>query len=211
MNFTLIGIFISALLMISGEAHAVLINFDDQNLTGSNAFTKNEASQTLNIATSAGLVTITGGVVLTNALNQPADESSVYGTSSFAGLQNPITITFAQPVTNVLIDVINGLKFPVDYAISDNQGHSSSFSIVPNTASGVETIGLPTTTKLIDLASLTFGATGFDFFIDNISFNLPISCGPGGCVPVAEPATLPVLGASLVGMFWLRRRGRPLT
>src|SRR5258708_37097331 len=127
MKSFLVGM-ITVIVAISGtDANAVLINFDDQNLTGPSTFGATSGTpQAVDIATSAGQVAFGGGVILTNTTNQPADETSVYATSSFAGtLGNPLTITFAQPVTNVLIDIINGLDQPVDYAVTDNLGNSS--------------------------------------------------------------------------------------
>ena len=54
--------------------------------------------QTLNIPTTIGTVTISGGLVLTEETNLPADQTSVYGTGAFddfeTGYSNPIRIVF---------------------------------------------------------------------------------------------------------------------
>jgi len=168
---------------------AVLINFDDQGLTGPSTFAGTPGTpQAFSVSTSAGTVSFDGGVILTTTSNLPANQSSVYGTADFAGsLQNPITITFAQPITNFLVDIINGLTIndptsgqpvPIEYQLADNQGHSAIFSLPPNTASGAETIGFAATGTQVTISSLTFAPSLFDFFVDNIQFDLPSPAAP---------------------------------
>ena len=208
MKFILMGIFMGSLLLMSEEARAVLINFDDQGLTGPSQFASTSGVQPLDISTSAGHVAFNGGVILTSTTHQPADQTSVYGTADkflAPGLVNPLTITFDQPVTNVLIDIVNGLDLPVTYQVADNLGHSSTFALPRNTSSGLETIGLVTSGTQLTVTSLTFGNSAFDFFIDTIQFDLPIACGPDGCA-VPEPGTVPLLVGGLAGVVWLRRR-----
>jgi hypothetical protein len=201
---------LAALVGMSSPGWAVTINFDDQGLTGPSLF-GGQSPQTVVVPTSAGNVTFTGGVIMTNTTNLPANETSVYGTADFAGsLLNPITITFQNPVTNFLVDVLNGETSGGEYKVADNEGHSSTFFVLPNTASGAETIGFAASGDTVTISSLTFGET-FDFFIDNIQFDVPISCGDNGCVStgpgtVVEPASLPLFGLPLVALAYLRRR-----
>ncbi len=199
---------LAALVGMSSSGSATTINFDDQGLTGPSLFGQPE--QTLVISTAAGNVTFSGGAILTNTANLPVNQTSVYGTTNIVtGLLNPLTITFDNPVTNFLVDVLNGETSAGSYEVADNEGHSSTFTIPANTASGAETIGFAASGDVVTITSLTFGDS-FDFLIDNIQFDVPISCGANGCVntgtSVVEPASLPLLGLPLVALAYLRRR-----
>src|SRR5476649_1910531 len=126
---------------IGTQAQAVVINFDD--LTGPSTFAETGGvTRHLDILTSVGSVSIDGGVVLTKATNLPADQTSVYGTASFAGqLQNPITFIFGRPVTNFVVDLFNGLTADIGYQLSDDQNHVATFTLAPNAGGGNATIG----------------------------------------------------------------------
>jgi hypothetical protein len=205
---------LGSLIAMTTPASAVLIDFDSQGLTGPSTYAAACAAvscpQTVIVSTSAGNVTFTGGVILTNTTNLPADKTSVYGTADFAsGLVNPVTITFENPVTNFLVDVLNGETTNIDYTVSDNSGNSSTFNLAPNTSSGATTIGFAATGTIVNVASVTIPTSSFDFFIDNIQFNVPIVCGPNGCsTQVPEPGTLGILGGVLAGfaVLWRRRK-----
>src|SRR5262245_27467207 len=96
---------------VATTASAAVIDFET--FTGPSTFAAAGNAQILNISTSIGIVTIQGGVILTNATNLPADETSIYGTAGNAanigittgtGFLNPITITFPVPITNFFLD-----------------------------------------------------------------------------------------------------------
>jgi len=115
-------------------------------------------AQTLTISTGIGNVTISGGVVLTNASNLPADETSVYGTASFAtgtGYSNTITVTFPQAINNFFLDVVNGETSSVTYQLADNAGHSASFTLASNASSGKQTVGFAATGTVVTITAST--------------------------------------------------------
>ncbi len=205
--FTCIAAATIALPMAAG---AVTINFDDQGLTGPSTFgAASPSPQTVVIATSAGNVTFEGGVILENTTNLPANQTALYGTASFgSGLSNPITITFENPITNFLISVVNGVPETLGYTVSDNAGNSSSFSLASNVNSGATTIGFAASGTVVTITSDPGQAILFDFFVDNIQFNIPIVCGPDGCGPtgVPLPASFALFGMGLLGLGMAMRR-----
>ena len=126
-------------LLVTGilpTASADLIDFEQ--FTGPSTFADAGNAQTLNINTSIGNVEFQGGVILTNATNLPADETSIYGTAGNAqnigvmtgsGFTNPLTITFPVPIQNFFLDLYNGNVIPVTYTLSDNLGNTASFTL----------------------------------------------------------------------------------
>jgi hypothetical protein len=207
-----LAVVLASFVAMAAPASAITIDFDSQGLSGPSTFAAACAvtcPQAVTVGTAAGNVTFTGGVILTNTTFLPADQTSLYGTANFAsGLLNPITITFQNPVTNFLVDVLNGESFDVDYTVSDNNGNSSTFTLAPNLSSGATTIGFAATGTIVNVASVTIPTSTFDFFMDNIQFDVPIVCSPTGCTSsVPEPTTLWLLGLSLAGLAVLRRLG----
>ena len=185
------------------SAHATTIDFEDQ--AGPSLFASAGPAQSI----VEGTATFTGGVILTNATNLPADETSVYGTADTAdpSLTNPLTVTFSSPITNFFLDVINGNTVAVDYTVADNLGNTATFLIAPNTSSGVQTIGFAATGTIVTIAAgpAVGGCCGFDFFIDNVHFNEALP--PGLTTPL--PAALPLFasGLSALGLFgWRKKR-----
>jgi hypothetical protein len=192
-------------------AQASFINFDDQGLTGPSNFSQASPSpQTIDIASSSGNVRLEGGVILTNTSNLPANQTSIYGTANFGtGLSNPLTITFANNITNFLVDVLNGLSQTIRYEVSDGV-NSSVFDLAPNLSSGATTIGFAAAGNVVTITSLTAPTTQWDFFVDNIRWNLAIDCGPTGCNPtvVPVPAALPLFLAGALGIAGFGFRSR---
>lgn len=195
--------------VVAGPVSAATINFDDQGLSGPSTF-GGPATPPVVVPTSAGNVTFSGGIVMTAVTSLPANQTSLYGTADFGqGLLNPLTITFANPITNFLVDIVNGLSQEVDYRVEDNLGNSSVFTLASNFNSGLTTIGFAAAGNVVTITSLNGGGGGFDFFVDNIKFNLAIECGRTGCNPtvVPVPAALPLFLAGALGIagFGFRR------
>ena len=161
--------------------------------------------------------TVSGGVILTNATNLPADETSIYGTAGNAsnigvslgtGFTNPLVVTFPVPISNFFLDVLNGNIIPVAYDLSDNAGNSASFNLAPNLNGGLKTVGFAAAGTVVDITAATgqTTATGmtWDFFIDNIHFDEPLP------TQTPEPSALAMLGLGLGSLIltskWLGSR-----
>ncbi|MEL6161520.1 MAG: hypothetical protein AAGJ95_14525 [Cyanobacteria bacterium J06554_11] len=202
----------------SAPALAIAINFDDQGLFGPRFFNSAGDAQTLNIETSAGNVRFSGGVVLTNATNAPANQTSTYGTANNLEAdfirnnptrKNPLVIEFESPVENFFLDVFNGIPLPLDYTVADDIGNFATFSLLSNLQSGFQKIGFQAAGKRITITPDTsaeallprFPEGAYDFFIDNINFNtaLPddlLDPVEEVVVPAADPEPAPDLSPS---------------
>ncbi len=183
---------LAAVLCLLGtvSAKADIITLEDQ--TGPSVFSA-ASPQTLTYSTSSGPLTITGGTILTNTTNLPADETSVYGTAFFGNsLSNTITMTFTSPINNFFFDLLNGQTYTETFTVADNLGNSQTFTLAPNVSLGLVTVGFPTVGSVI---TITTSDPNWDFFIDNIGFNQPT---PGTATP--EPGTMFLLGAGLLGL-----------
>jgi hypothetical protein len=188
--------------------------------SGPNNFTDAGAAQTKvkNLPTIDPQIvaTLTGGVILTATTACPANQTSVYGTAKWhnptypsmdpdPSLTNPITITFSKNVTNLYLNLYNGMLVPIPYRVSDNLGNSSTINVVSNYSSGVSLIGpFVTAGNIITIEALDTGPydDGFgtsvywDFLIDNIVFEL-----------AALSDYWPMLGP-LIGAFTRDRRSQ---
>jgi hypothetical protein len=198
------------------NAHAFIINFDDQGLTGpSTADAATAATLTINGTTfgapaTFGNVVFAGGAILTNATAAPADETSVYYTSFFCcgtgTTPNTLTITFPQNINNFFVDLYNGQSFADTFTASDNSGMSTTVTIPPNTSSGNALISFP---ALGDQVTITTTDPSYDFFIDNIGFDQPTPAVPapliGHGLPVLLAVGMTLFGASLLGRARRRR------
>ena len=193
----------AAILTCTQAGFGSVINFDDQGLTGPSTFGAAGPAQVHTITVDGVTATFTGGVILENTTNLPANQTALYGTANFGtGLSNPLTITFSQPITNFFLNVYNGLTTNIDYVVSDNAGNSSMFNLQPNLSSGQTLIGFAATGTEVTIFSASRG--GFDFFIDNIRFDEPLPPELGG---VPEPGSFALLGGGMVGTaFYLIRK-----
>jgi len=105
-----------------------------------------------------------------------ADESSVYGTADFcAGCASSITITFATPVDDVSLELLNGSSTTatISYTVASDLGDSVTTSLGTDLANSAGTVTLPAS----GITSVTVARTNptqtWDFFIDDVSFTVP--------------------------------------
>jgi hypothetical protein len=208
-NWVRVSCLALGLIGLSVPARAVTIDFED--LTGPTLFPLAPPQHLtyLNAGGSGVDVAIDGGVILDQAFDVPANQTSIYGTQCFGQcdtpiLSNPLTVGFSQPIDNFFLDVYNGWIVPVTYRVSDNSGNSAQFLLPPSLAGGHTLIGVAATGTLVTIQALTLGPEGqFDFFIDNIHFDEPL---PPELVP--EPGSLLLLGGGLASAAVARRRRR---
>jgi predicted permease len=184
---------ICGLALATVGANASVINFEDQPAGPSN-FGLAGPAQTLVYDFGTVTATFTGGVILTNESNQTTDNSNVYATSSFGDptLTNPLVINFSQPIHNFQLDILNALAG--SYTLEDNVGDSLNFNLA-TTGGSLATEGFAAGgTQIKLLFNDTTGTGEFDFAIDNVTFNQPLSSVP-------EPGTIPVLGAGALAVL----------
>lgn len=190
----------------SVTASAITVNFDNQGLTGPDNFEDAGSPQTINVNTSAGRVTLTGGVILTNTRNLDANPTSIYATASGfdPGLDNLLTITFERPVRNFFLDVGNGGVDAISYRVRDNVGNVSDFTLDPVGGSGaVQRIGFEKPGTSIQTLMISTDIDYFVFYIDNLEFE---ATSPPGDVP--EPSSLWMLGSGLSACALFFKRSR---
>ena len=186
----------------ANQASAIMIDFETY--VGTSTFAAAGPAQTLIIPTAIGNVTFSGGVILTQATNCPADQSSMYASADFgSGLSNPLTVTFPVPVTNFFLDVLNGEPYNEDYTVADNASNLATFTLIPNTNSGMTTIGFAATGSVVTITALPAGQPNWDFAIDNVHFNEAL---PPNFTP--EPVSMALMGTGLLGLAALRRLRR---
>lgn len=199
--------FLCSVLLIFGLAfpvHAIVIDFEGLP-PGPSVFSSAGSAQVLSIPTTIGNVVFEGGVILTNTANLPANQTSIYGTASFAGPSyiNPLTVTFPDPITNFFLDVYNGNTIDVTYRVEDDIGNFFEQTLVPNLSGGETQVAFAATGTEVTIEAITLGtSTAWDFFIDNITFNEPLP--NNNAVP--EPTTMLLLGSGLVSLVGMGRR-----
>ena len=153
--------------------------------------------QTLSIPTSIGDVTITGGVILSDASFCPACYPSVYGTAYFGdNLSNVITLTFPVDIHDFFLLLLNGETYTDSFTVADNVGGSTTVTIPPNTSSGEELISFAAAGTQV---TVTTSDPDWDFLINEFGYNQLTPTTP-------EPATLALLGTGLLGLLGLRKR-----
>lgn len=189
-----------ALMAVRGNAS--IINFEDQP-AGPSTFAAAGPEQTLVYTFGSVTATFTGGVILTDETSQTTDNSNVYATASFgdASLTNPLVITFNQPIENFQIDILNALAG--SYTMADNVGDSINFSL-PTTGGSLQTEGFAAagTQVTIKFNGPPVDDANFDFAMDNVLFDQPLTVAP-------EPSTIPMVAAGLLAILGIRLRRRP--
>ncbi|MEO0868106.1 MAG: PEP-CTERM sorting domain-containing protein [Cyanobacteria bacterium J06642_11] len=214
----------------ASPASAIQINFDDQGLVGPSDFVLAGDAQILDIETEAGNVRFEGGVIISEATNDFFNDTSTYSTANgFLALpennptrQNPLTITFENPIENFFLDVINGLYLPgLEYTVADNLGNASTFALDSLQSGGSQTVGFATTGTVVTVTadtSQTFGT--YNFAIDNINFNAPLSGEiidpvlevivptPEQSAPTSVPEPASVVALLLVGALGVYQQKR---
>ena len=193
-------IFLTAFfLVVVLQAKADSISFEDQP-AGPSTFAYSSGLQTI----TEGIVTLSGGVILTNETY--ADQNiNVYATcaSSTCGVSylfsDPITITFAQPVSDLTVVIVNNL--PDTFTLADNNGNSVSASL-PYLADTAITL------NDTDITSVTIGTAddGWDFALqgnDSLTFTPDPSTDP---IPTPEPGTAILLCTGLLGLAMRTRK-----
>ncbi|MEZ5893956.1 MAG: VPLPA-CTERM sorting domain-containing protein [Parvularculaceae bacterium] len=197
--------------MSAFAAHASVINFDDQGLTGPSLFAST-SQMDLNLNIDGVNVTFEGGTILDNTAFLPGNSTAVYGTADFAGVgyTNPLTITFDSPISNFFMDIFNGNTAPVSYLVQDNMGNSTSFSLDANNTGAFQTVGFAATGSVITVLAMlpdVQACCDWDFFVDNIHFNEDLPPDLGG-KEVPLPAALPLFFAGITGLGMASRRRR---
>ena len=130
-------------------------------------FAKINGTVSTKIADSA---TISGGVLLNLATEEPADPSVVYGTTTCSGCLRTITIQFANKVSNFSVFLLDGEPGrTVTYTVQDDQG---GMQTIINTATFEQgyTVMLPEA-GIQQVTVTSTGGDNWDFVIDNIRFS----------------------------------------
>ena len=192
----------------ASQLEASVIDFSDQP-AGDSGFPFDASPQTLVYHIDGVTVTFAGGVILTNegggGPSVPIDLGNVYATATLTyapklTLINPLTITFSEAVQNLAVTVVNGL--PGSYSLSDNLGHSDSFSLPTlNNSEATGTLVVPGTAVDVGFSGPPLLGSSFDFAIGQISFDVPAPPA------VPEPSTVMLGGgflAAAVAHFWQR-------
>lgn len=145
-----------------------------------------------------GVATFTGGELLNSEVGLNADTSGVYASQGLfgSGETNPIVITFAIPVENFSVLVLNG-DDTRSYTVADNLGDSITTSLASAGALGNSTFSLRgngLTTATITSAN----GDAWDFAIDNVSFTATTA--------TPEPESLVLLGVGVLLLAALRSK-----
>ena len=207
---------------LTGLANAALVTVDFETNPALPAQPNNfAAAGAMQTYSTAGLYSITGGVVLGNPsflASFPAQGSgpNLYGTTDIAhqSLLDTLTLNLdpSQKVTNVNGKIFNGQTFSEDYVVQFFSGALSlevtNFLAMTDTstATGFGNFNF-TSTLATPITRVTFGSpntanNGWDFFVDSINF----MTNPGGPNPIPEPSTLALLPVGLLLIAYLRRK-----
>jgi hypothetical protein len=189
----LLGTFLLFTLAAAVPARATVIDFEaEAGYRGGNLTGIPDSPLTIDGAT------FTGGELLSGEVGLNADQTGVYATEGLfgSGETNPLLITFATPVQDFSLFVLNG-DDARSYTVSDNLGESLTNSLPSAGGVGGAMFSLPgnrITTVMITSAN----PDAWDFAIDRVSFNT--------AAPTPEPESLLLLGFGFVLLGVARRR-----
>jgi hypothetical protein len=186
----------------TSTAQAYVIDFDSEGFTGP-SLASSTSAESISVPTPIGNVQFSGGAVLNHTSMLPADTTSLYYTSFFlVGASNPITITFPANIQGFSVNLYNGETYSDPFTVADNAGNTNTVTLPNNTVTGTASVSLAATGNVVTIS--TTDKAGFDFAIDNITFDQTTTVGQSAGVP--EPATLALLSVALAGIGLVRRR-----
>jgi hypothetical protein len=138
-----------------------------------------------------GASTFTGGELLNNEIGLNADTTGVYASEGLfgSGETNPLVITFALPVQNFSLFVLNG-DDARSYTVTDNLGDSVTNSLASAGGLGAATFSLAGS-GLTSVTITSANANAWDFAIDNVAFTEAATATP-------EPESMLLSGAGLL-------------
>ena len=145
-----------------------------------------------------GIATFSGGELLNAEIGVNADQSGLYATQGLfgSGETNPLVIMFASLIDGFSVFIANG-DDTRNYTVSDNLGDSVTKSLPSAGALGAATFALSGNgIRTVSIASAN--TDGWDFAIDNVSFNAPTS--------VPEPEALFLVGAGSIVLACIQRK-----
>lgn len=207
---------------LTGLANASLVKVDFETNPALPAQPNNfAAAGAMQTYSTAGLYSISGGVVLGNpsflaSFAAQGSGPNLYGTTDIAhrSLLDTLTLNLdpSQKVTNVNGKIFNGQTSSEDYIVRFFSGALSLgvmnfFAMTDtSTATGFGNFAF-TSTLASPITRVTFGSpnsanNGWDFFVDSINF----TTNAGGPNPIPEPSTVALLSVGLLLIGYLRRR-----
>lgn len=154
------------LLCLSANSMAAEEYVDFEQFPGGAYFTEVQPPLTV------GNATFSGGQVLSGASFMPANRTKVYGTAHFcAGCASEIQIDFQEPVSELKLQIFNGMTTTISYAVTADTGEQHLHTLSSNARGGFASINF--SSKKISSVSIRGGSSsGFDFFVDNLVYTV---------------------------------------
>lgn len=173
------------LVLIVVPATATVVTFEDQAASRGGDLTGIPDSPL-----TIGIATFSGGELLNAEVGLPSDQTGVYASQGLfgSGETNPVTITFASPVSGFSILIANGDDVR-SYTVSDDLGDTTTMSLSSTGSLGVGTFSL-SGNGLTSVSIISANVDAWDFAIDDVTFT-PATAAP-------EPQSLLLIGVGLV-------------
>lgn len=194
---TLLGPFMLLTFAAAVPAGATVIDFEAQAANRGGNFTGiPDSPLTIDIATFAS------GELLNGEVGLNVDPTGVLASEGLfgSGETNPLVITFAAPVQDFSVLVLNG-DDGRSYTVSDNLGDSATNSLISAGGLGAATFSLPGS-GLTTVTITSANTDAWDFAIDNVTFTAATTSTP-------EPESMLLSSAGLVLLVTAIRRKRP--